>query len=373
MIKWLEVEGLNTKVDTHLEFNPDLNVITGANGSGKTTLLKLMWYLISGQIERALYTVFDRISIGTDRFELSISAYPQDEFEIEWSFGKSDNKEAIYILFEDAEDDCDSLNQDIAETMKSSLFFPSFRRIEGGFSQIRPDRRSVRQARRIGNSIRAQTGELSPLQDAMSQMSVERSIGDHKFITSFSTTDIIALLQQKENEISEKINAIYADFSHDFAEKMPSNSITELQEANSVLEQIREGFTNASAEEQKLRNPLVSLNNSIDGIFGHGITVAEGATLGDENNTISSEKLSYGEQQMLSFLCYNVFSSDTTIFIDEPELSLHVDWQGLILPTLLKQGTGNQFFVATHSPFIYTLYPDKEFILGADRGFQEEV
>lgn len=67
MIKWLEVEGLNTKFDTHLEFYPDLNVITGANGSGKTTLLKLMWYLISGQIERALYIVFDRVSIGTDR------------------------------------------------------------------------------------------------------------------------------------------------------------------------------------------------------------------------------------------------------------------------------------------------------------------
>ena len=76
---------------------------------------------------------------------------------------------------------------------------------------------------------------------------------------------------------------------------------------------------------------------------------------------------------MLSFLCYNAFSEDTAIFIDEPELSLHVDWQGLLLPTLLKQSTGNQFFVATHSPFIYTLYPDKEFMLGVDRGFQEEV
>ena len=363
MIEWLEVEGLNRKFFASLEFNPDVNIITGDNGSGKTTLLKLMWYLISGQIERALYITFDSVSIGTDQFELSISSHPQDEFEIEWSFGKPDNKEGIHIRFEDAEEDCYSLNENIADTMKSSLFFPSFRRIEGGFSQTLPDSRSIRQARRSGNSIRPQIRERSPLQDAMSQTAVEQSIGDHKFVTSFSTTDIVELLRQKETEISEKINAIYADFSHDLAEKIPSNAITELQEPNSILEQVRENLTNVGAKEQKLRNPLTFLNNSINGIFPYGITLTEDCTLGDENNAISSEKLSSGQKQMLGFLCYNAFSDNTTVFIDEPELSLHQDWQDILLPLLLKQGTGNQFFVATHSEFIYDQFPDQEFIL----------
>lgn len=71
---------------------------------------------------------------------------------------------------------------------------------------------------------------------------------------------------------------------------------------------------------------------------------------------------------MLSFLCYNAFSEETVVFIDEPELSLHVDWQRLLFPTLLKQGQKNQFFVATHSPFIYSKYPDKEFMLDDYRG-----
>ena len=74
---------------------------------------------------------------------------------------------------------------------------------------------------------------------------------------------------------------------------------------------------------------------------------------------------------MLSFLCYNAFSENTVIFIDEPELSLHVDWQRLLLPTLLEQETGNQFFIATHSPFIYAKYPDKEIPLG-DKGDANE-
>ena len=67
---------------------------------------------------------------------------------------------------------------------------------------------------------------------------------------------------------------------------------------------------------------------------------------------------------MLSFLCYNTFSENAAIFIDEPELSLHVDWQRLLLPTLLEQGIENQFFIATHSPFIYSKYPDKEGTIG---------
>ena len=52
MIESLSVKGLNHRVDADLEFNEDLNIITGKNGSGKTTLLKLLWYLISGNLER---------------------------------------------------------------------------------------------------------------------------------------------------------------------------------------------------------------------------------------------------------------------------------------------------------------------------------
>ena len=58
-----------------------------------------------------------------------------------------------------------------------------------------------------------------------------------------------------------------------------------------------------------------------------GITLGEGRdgiTVGETKDAISSDKLSSGEKQMLSFLCYNAFSGDTAIFIDEPELSLHV-------------------------------------------------
>ncbi|MEK8016973.1 MAG: AAA family ATPase, partial [Candidatus Parabeggiatoa sp.] len=71
---------------------------------------------------------------------------------------------------------------------------------------------------------------------------------------------------------------------------------------------------------------------------------------------------------MLSFLCYNAFYDNGIIFIDEPELSLHVDWQRRLFDILIEQGNQNQLFVATHSPFIYSQFPDKELILDYDKG-----
>jgi predicted ATP-dependent endonuclease of OLD family len=99
-----------------------------------------------------------------------------------------------------------------------------------------------------------------------------------------------------------------------------------------------------------------------------GIKIASHITLGQAAETIASDLLSSGEQHMLSFLCYNIFSGNCCIFIDEPELSLHVDWQRILFPLLLRQSSTNQFIVATHSPFIYAKYPDKELVLSSDRG-----
>lgn len=80
--------------------------------------------------------------------------------------------------------------------------------------------------------------------------------------------------------------------------------------------------------------------------------------MGEAKEAMFSDKLSAGEKQMLSFICYNAFSQDSVFFIDEPEISLHVDWQRTLFPTLMSQSSNNQFFVATHSPFIYSKYED---------------
>ena len=315
MIKRLVVKRLNNRSDGNhdLEFHPDLNIFTGPNGSGKTTLLKLIWYLISGNLERVFAEIpFQFVSIETTLFSAAIARVKPSKVELTSQFdGKRASTEIIAVDKDIGTVDpggvalkVTALQHQIAQAMKKSIFFPDFRRIESRFSCLSMDRKS------------AALGFSSPTPDVSSN--------GHQFIASISPKDMEQLLTRE-----------YPD----------------------------------SAE-----NPKVLLSELSRKILRYrGIRFTNGSVVGAASGAISADKLSAGEKQMLSFLCYNAFSDNAAIFIDEPELSLHVDWQEMLLRTLLEQATDNQFFVATHSPFIYTIYPDKEFLLGDNRGYQGKI
>jgi predicted ATPase len=120
---------------------------------------------------------------------------------------------------------------------------------------------------------------------------------------------------------------------------------------------------------QLIMKPMDEVKELVERLFKHtGIKFGSRMNFGDAANAVNSDALSSGEKQMLSFVCYNAFYKDCIIFIDEPELSLHVDWQRQLFGILDRQQSSNQFIVATHSPFIYGKYPDKEIEIAADRG-----
>ena len=70
---------------------------------------------------------------------------------------------------------------------------------------------------------------------------------------------------------------------------------------------------------------------------------------------IELEKLSSGEMQLLLILL-NVFlleGKTAVVFMDEPEIALHVSWQYKLLDTLTNLNPEAQFIVTTHSPSIF--------------------
>lgn len=69
---------------------------------------------------------------------------------------------------------------------------------------------------------------------------------------------------------------------------------------------------------------------------------------------ISLEALSSGEKQMISlFAKLYLYSKEKLILIDEPELSLSLEWQRHILVDVLKAPLCRQVVAITHSPFIF--------------------
>jgi excinuclease UvrABC ATPase subunit len=83
--------------------------------------------------------------------------------------------------------------------------------------------------------------------------------------------------------------------------------------------------------------------------------------------TIPPEFLSSGEKQILILLTQALLRGDQPIIYvaDEPELSLHVQWQEKLLSSLLEVGQQIQVIVATHSPDIVGPFTDKVIDLGA--------
>ena len=378
MIRKLEVKGLNNRLDGAWEFNKDLNVITGRNGSGKTTLLKLIWYLMSGNIVQVISEIlFQSVSMETDSFSLSLYRTTPNAGKFKCTFTDQKPMEVGFKIPLQGANFLQLSGSDalFSRAENRSLFFPSFRRIEGGFNYLSKDATENISAwldetlwLRLNNlTWRSADESTEMVQKAISQFSADLSVsGEHEFVAAISTHDIDELLNRKYTTVSTQVNALYEQLSKEIAQtisetKDPDN---EPKDTSPVLEDIQKQLEQVTKQRGSLMKPFSVLSERIrDTLLYKGIRITEEITLGEEDGAIESDKLSAGEKQMLSFWCYNAFSENTAIFIDEPELSLHVDWQRLLLPTLLEQETGNQFFVATHSPFIYTKYPEREILL----------
>lgn len=73
------------------------------------------------------------------------------------------------------------------------------------------------------------------------------------------------------------------------------------------------------------------------------------------SDRISLNDLSSGEKQVISLMA-TIYLNDSTpkiILIDEPELSLSIEWQRMILPDLNAGENVRQVIAITHSPFIF--------------------
>ncbi len=333
-IKSLEIIGLNgSEQPINLTFNDDLNIITGRNGAGKTTILKMIWGVISGNfavIKRDCF--FDKLILKTDGYKVVVAK----------------NNEPIIEFYKDPQDILsNNLHKhfnfrpiDKVSYYSSSLFFPTFRRIEHNFF----------------------SNDNEEFEQDLNVISSNVSTPFHKFIFTIGTRDIENLLTKKYSQIIKEIDKKQFTFSENILHADEDTfSFKTIQNEVQKISKYRQEKMQPFSELHKLLQKFLK-NKNVN--FGD----INSLTIGDTTKAIESDLLSAGEKQMLSFLAYNAVYNDTIFIIDEPELSLHGDWQRLLIPTLLKQNPSNQFIMATHSPFIYSKYPDKELRLVSDRG-----
>jgi energy-coupling factor transporter ATP-binding protein EcfA2 len=364
----VEIDGLlNRQGRIYHHFDEELNILTGRNGAGKTSVLKIIWAIVSGNILVALEEVpFQRARLVTTSYDCTVHRIGRRTCKVEFS---SDGQD---FLFEDiTDDDGDVLEnaEDLARpyliSEGGSVFFPTFRRIEGGFT--------INMTRPTG-ILQRSTRARGELEEGMISLSRALTRDRHLFVSAISTTDIANLLLARFANLSEIANELQAKTSQEVISRIRDyraygDETEQLVTATSLLDEVRSRIEKMERERLSIMQPIEEVKSLVERLFEHaGISFGPRMSFGDAASAIDSNRLSAGEKQMLSFVCYNAFYKDSVIFIDEPELSLHADWQRQLFSILDRQQSTNQFVVATHSPFIYSKYPDKELELTADRG-----
>lgn len=373
-VQKFEVTGfLGRSTPVEAVFNRDLNILTGRNGSGKTSLLKLMWYIMSGNILLGLQEVeFKRAVLTTSLYRCTVHRISRATCRVEMLF---EDGETEYEDIEDDDGDIVSNAEDqAAEVLVEigrSVFLPTFRRIEGGFTLGGG-------ASRPSLNFLIRPPKKNATEEALEALSRRLSNAGHVFVSAISTGDIVGLLQRHFTNLSDEYNKLQRTMTQEIVEtikhyKSSEEDTTEVETANRLLDSIRSRIENVELSRDHIMRPIGAIQGVVQKLLRHKGIVLGTLNFGDATAAINSEALSAGEKQMLSFIAYNGLNNESVFFIDEPELSLHVDWQRQLFTTLMNQQSTNQFIVATHSPFIYSKYPDKEVVIGSDRGDSEEL
>lgn len=127
---------------------------------------------------------------------------------------------------------------------------------------------------------------------------------------------------------------------------------------NRIIQALQSGKSNVAEQAQTLSAKKKLFQDIIDELFkdtGKVIIRTENEIrfmqMGEE---LMPTQLSSGEKQMLAILLTVLVEDDKpyVFFMDEPEVSLHIEWQQKLIELILKLNPNVQIILTTHSPAV---------------------
>lgn len=166
------------------------------------------------------------------------------------------------------------------------------------------------------------------------------------------------LLQRKAKFDSTKTDE--RDISLLFEIMINKSKLDYLETISKLAQQYSDKLDEAHAK----FNLFLSLTNRFFNMIGKEVIASDGTVLiRRKGGKCEIGCLSSGERQiviMMAHLLFNPQLSRKSVFmLDEPELSLHIAWQEILLGTIMESNPGLQLIVATHAPSIIGPMEDK--------------
>ena len=124
---------------------------------------------------------------------------------------------------------------------------------------------------------------------------------------------------------------------------------------NRIIAELQSGNTEAA---QQLSQKKTRFQDIVDDLFeetGKRIVRTENEIRFTQiGEMLTPYQLSSGEKQMLIILLTVLVEDDMpyVLFMDEPEVSLHIDWQKRLIDLILEMNPNVQIILTTHSPAV---------------------
>jgi predicted ATP-dependent endonuclease of OLD family len=409
----VRISGFWGKHLVNVNLNQDVNVFIGRNGTGKTTFINIVEAVLKADLRMLMSLDFKEVkislkdenktrtikaekkdvtdapfemiifSIGRNKFNLPLYA---TEIEFERYYRRRPRLEEMYTSVQDQIHQLVNISTlSVHRSYRQTDDEPTHRRTREVTSPV--DQRLEGLLREF-TSFQLRLAEKSNEISREFQRDVLTSVLYDKEMDKFSIKDTESV---NLDELHEKLTTAYRELGAldpqttkkiDQHVAVLRKSVTNFQKANKEKVQrytlddilpipllkrtkhITQLSLNAETKKQELFSPVTRFLRTLkEFIDDKEVTVGSGGELLVQENkkTIPIPELSSGEKQLLILLIETLLQENKFfIFIaDEPELSLHIEWQAKVISSLKKLNPSSQVIVATHSPEICGEWGDK--------------
>jgi len=418
-LKRLEVVGLHRRFDIIQDFSANPQIIFGENGTGKTTLLHILANLFNGDYRRFFALDFNHIKATMEdetTLEIRKADYiPETNTYNSLIVKSSKARSRLSILKEHEENEYElsRWHQRGYGSLLPVAYFPAFRTIIEAWAAAEENKNRYQldqnREREITNFARKVYGQFIPRINYPSPLEIEQGLRHEMQEATFrvAESDRQVLAESFINVFSQLSPSKYRA---DEESKEPDKIIQKIKELSdeiknypleeesvlggSIYQKLQEILDSVEADKHELklaaevlgvyRDSLTQMVETRKASFFHikryldaanyflndkdliiepnskrFNEVFVGLKFNDGIQTKGFESLSSGERQIVTIIYASThMNKQKLLLIDEPEISLHVDWQRQLLKRISEQASDCQIIVCTHSPVIAGDYDD---------------
>lgn len=367
LIQSVRVQGLAGRDNEYsAELNNDVSVFFGANGSGKTSLLRILHSALSNDVDLLEDVAFEQAEITTYSFQTE----SQHTYIILKPEGESiRNQNRLGLLLSGKQ------RPKIAWTIEPPLTHSEFHRYLPTW--------------RLYSTPTSSSPSINPYQSGVSENFLEARFADNlnktwrdytaevTFRVNRAQEDGLAsilksvILNSESNpsESTSEPEAAYMAVTKFLARRkmqgisLPHDQFLERYAKEGQLRSIAKDIEAVESRIQQIVEPRETFKKLVNELFirNKSLEVSDkDLDVAFKEKKIGLSHLSSGEKQLLTILVETLWVGPFPILIDEPELSLHVDWQRRLVGAMRILNPFAQVILATHSPEIMADLPDDQ-------------